>query len=74
MRSDAYLRRLYTVSDNSYPIPCPVCQKPFKKRVPWQENCSEKCRIKAFHLRKAAKIADEVREDVYRMLVERLVK
>jgi hypothetical protein len=62
------------MSEDSYPIPCSVCQKLFKKKVPWQENCSDKCRAKAFRLKQAAKIADQIREDVYKMLVERLVK
>jgi len=62
------------MNEDSCLIPCPVCTRPFKKKVPWQENCSDKCRLMAFKLKKAAKIADAVREEVYKMLVERLVK
>jgi|GEM_PF-3149308 hypothetical protein len=54
--------------------PCPVCCRPFKKKVPWQENCSDRCRLKAFRLRQAARIADDVRERVYEILAEKLVK
>jgi predicted nucleic acid-binding Zn ribbon protein len=62
------------MSEDSCLIPCPVCQKPFKKKVPWQENCSDKCRSKAFKLKQAARIADQIRDDVYKLLVEKLVK
>jgi predicted nucleic acid-binding Zn ribbon protein len=60
--------------DDQALMPCPVCGEPFKKKVPWQESCSDKCRIKAFRLRQAAKIADEVRERVYEILAEKMVK
>jgi hypothetical protein len=53
---------------------CQGCGEPFKKKVRWQEHCSDKCRWKSFKLRQAARIADQIREDVYRILIERLVK
>jgi len=61
------------MNEDSRLIPCPVCSSPFKQ-AHGRKHCSEKCRIKAFYLREAAKIADQVREDVYKMLVERLLK
>jgi len=62
------------VDEDQALIPCLVCSRPFKKKVPWQENCSDKCRLKAFRLKQAAKIADQIREDVYKLLVEKIVK
>jgi hypothetical protein len=62
------------MSEDSCLIPCTVCQKPFKKKVPWQDKCSDKCRAKAFRLKQAAKIADQIREDVYNLLIEKLEK
>jgi hypothetical protein len=69
-----HIRDKITSSEEHCLIPCPVCTRPFFKKVPWQENCSDKCRSKSFKLKQAAKIADQVREDVYNLLIERLVK
>jgi hypothetical protein len=65
--------------------PCPVCCKPFKKKVAWQENCSSKCRLKAYWIRQIDMIIAILREELHRaiddffqkmrkILVERLVK
>jgi hypothetical protein len=65
--------------------PCAVCSKPFKKKRAWQENCSDKCRLKAYWIRQIDKIIAILREEMHKaideffekmrmILVERLVK
>jgi len=65
--------------------PCPVCGEPFKKKVSWQVNCSDKCRLKAYWIRQIDKIVGILQEELHnaideffdkmrKILVERLVK
>lgn len=50
---------------------CPVCQGPLSGR---RQYCSDKCRRLAYWEKLAARIADEVRDTVYKKLIEKLVK
>jgi predicted nucleic acid-binding Zn ribbon protein len=50
---------------------CPVLFKPVKRN---QDHCSPKCRLRSHYIRKAARIADEVREEVFQILCEKMVK
>jgi predicted nucleic acid-binding Zn ribbon protein len=50
---------------------CPVCEAELKPR---QKYCSGRCRVRAFRLREAARIADEVRAEVYQILARRMIK
>ncbi len=50
---------------------CPHCGGPLKPR---QKYCSDKCRRLVYWEKQAARIADEVRAEVYEILIKKLVK
>jgi predicted nucleic acid-binding Zn ribbon protein len=50
---------------------CPICGEPLKQR---QKYCCTACRVIAYKLREAARIADDVREKTYKVLCEAILK